>query len=229
MKKYYFRISTILFLVLGLTSCSNEETKTQSQVVARPTVPLQNGEVRIGTQIWMTRNLNVSRYRNVDPIPHVTDPTEWIGLTTGAWCYYSNSNGNGIVYGKLYNGYAVMDPRGLAPVGWHIPNDMEWVALKTSLGTQSGIKMRSKIGWQTTTNYMGTNSSGFTALPGGRRTSVEGVTVFAGQYGYFWSTTAVSSPNSNANSYWLLGYNSLIISQLNNSLAAGKSVRCLKD
>jgi uncharacterized protein (TIGR02145 family) len=227
MKKYYYTIITILFF--GLISCSDEEAKTKNLAASRPTVPLQNGEVQIGTQVWMTKNLDVSRYRNGDPIPQVTDPTEWIGLTTGAWCYYSNSNGNGIVYGKLYNGYAVMDPRGLAPVGWHVPNDTEWIALKTNLGTNSGIKMKSKTGWQTTTNYMGTNSSGFTALPGGRRTSVEGVTVFAGQYGYFWSTTAESSPNNNVNSYWQLGYNWPSLSQYSNFLAAGKSVRCVKD
>ena len=58
MKKYN-SITAILFF--GLLSCSNEETKTQNQVAARPTVPIQNGEVQIGSQIWMTRNLNVGR------------------------------------------------------------------------------------------------------------------------------------------------------------------------
>ena len=71
MKKYSFTIAAILFF--GLFSCSKEETKTQNQTALRPTVPIQNAEVQIGTQIWMTKNLNVSRYRNGDPIPQVAN------------------------------------------------------------------------------------------------------------------------------------------------------------
>ena len=76
MKKYYFTITSLLVLLIGITSCSNEESKTQNQIAARPTVPIQNREVQIGAQIWMTKNLNVSRYRNGDPIPQVTDPMQ---------------------------------------------------------------------------------------------------------------------------------------------------------
>ncbi|MBK9465523.1 MAG: fibrobacter succinogenes major paralogous domain-containing protein [Chitinophagaceae bacterium] len=84
----------------------------------------------IGTQQWMNNNLDVAFYRNGDPIPQVTDPTAWAGLTTGAWCYYNNDSTLGNKYGKLYNWYAVNDPRGLAPQGWHIPSDAEWTALE---------------------------------------------------------------------------------------------------
>ena len=84
MKKYYFTIASIFVIAIGITSCSNEETETQNQVAARPTVPIQNGEVQIGTQVWMTKNLNVSRYRNGDPIPQVSNPLQWASLTTGA-------------------------------------------------------------------------------------------------------------------------------------------------
>jgi len=107
MRKYYFTIASILVLAIGITSCSNEENKTQNQVAARPSVPILDTEVRIGNQIWMARNLNVSRYRNGDPIPQVTDPTQWTNLTTGAWCYLNNDPANGRIYGKLYNWYAV--------------------------------------------------------------------------------------------------------------------------
>ncbi|MBC7605446.1 MAG: hypothetical protein H7199_00585 [Burkholderiales bacterium] len=81
MKKYYI-IPTILFFLL--ISCSTEETKTQNQVASRPTIPITASEVQIGTQKWMTKNLNTSRYRNGDLIPQVTDPTQWSNLTTGA-------------------------------------------------------------------------------------------------------------------------------------------------
>ena len=71
----------------------------------------QPSEIIIGTQIWATENLNVTTYRNGDPIPEVSDIFEWQTLTTGAWCYYPGTGGT---YGKLYNWYAVNDPR-----AWH--------------------------------------------------------------------------------------------------------------
>jgi uncharacterized protein (TIGR02145 family) len=77
--------------------------------------------VIIGSQVWTSTNLNVSAYRNGDLIPQVQDDDTWNKLTTGAWCYYNNDSSNGTKYGKLYNWYAVNDPRGLAPKGYHIP------------------------------------------------------------------------------------------------------------
>ncbi|MEQ1800018.1 MAG: fibrobacter succinogenes major paralogous domain-containing protein, partial [Lacibacter sp.] len=85
--------------------------------------------VAIGSQTWLKKNLNVTTYRNGDPIPEVRDQTQWANLTTGAWCHYENNPANDAIYGKLYNSYAVNDPRGLAPTGWHIPADVEWKSL----------------------------------------------------------------------------------------------------
>ena len=79
------------------------------------------GAKKIGNQIWMTENLKVKKYRNGDIIPQVQDSLQWSQLTTGAWCYYENDPSKGI----LYNWFAVNDPRGLAPEGWHIPTDKE--------------------------------------------------------------------------------------------------------
>ena len=75
----------------------------------------------IGTQQWMSKNLDVAFYRNGDPIPQVTDPTAWAALTTGAWCYYDNDSTQGNKYGKLYNWYAVNDPRGFSTTGLAYP------------------------------------------------------------------------------------------------------------
>jgi len=80
--------------------------------------------VNIGTQTWMAKNLNVSIFANGDPIPEVKTNEEWKKAAEEkkpAWCYYENDPANGAIYGKLYNWYAVSDPRGLAPKGWHIP------------------------------------------------------------------------------------------------------------
>lgn len=81
-------------------------------------------------QEWSSVNLSVIRYRNGDEIPQVQDPNEWANLTTGAWCYYNNDPNNES-YGKLYNWYAIEDPRGLAPEGWHVPLDSEWETLSS--------------------------------------------------------------------------------------------------
>jgi len=94
--------------------------------------------VTIGTQTWTKCNLDVTTYRNGDPIPEVTDPAAWAALTTGAWCHYANNTANGTIYGKLYNWYAVNDPRGLAPIGQHIPTDAEWITLTDFLGGATG-------------------------------------------------------------------------------------------
>jgi uncharacterized protein (TIGR02145 family) len=124
-------------------------------------------ELKIGTQVWTTENLNVSKFRNGDSIPEVKTHEEWIKAIKNkqpAWCYCANDPANGKLYGKLYNFYSVIDSRGLAPAGWHIPSDNEWTTLIDFLGTVPGKKMKSTSGW---TKGSGTNESGFSALPGG--------------------------------------------------------------
>jgi hypothetical protein len=81
--------------------------------------------ISIGTQTWMAENLKTTKYRNGDPIPNVTDDTEWGKLSTGAYCDYDNIPDNSAIYGKLYNWYAVDDSRNIAPTGWHVPTDKE--------------------------------------------------------------------------------------------------------
>jgi uncharacterized protein (TIGR02145 family) len=140
---------------------------------------------------WTTENLDVSTYRNGDPIPQVTDPTEWAALTTGAWCYYNNDPANGAIYGKLYNWYALTDPRGLAPAGYRLITDAEYLALRTCL--QSGVplvpaggslKEAGTVHWAAP-NDGATNITGFTALPGGTRSfGFSGITTEAN----FWTS-----------------------------------------
>ena len=95
-------------------------------------VPLPS--VTICGKTWTTQNLDVTTYRNGDIIPQITDPTEWANATTGAWCYPNNDPALGAIYGKLYNHYAVTDPRNIAPQGWHVPVREEWVRFVTCTG-----------------------------------------------------------------------------------------------
>ena len=135
----------------------------------------------IGNQKWMTRNLDVDRFRNGDLIPHIESDEEWKKAGENgepAWCYYDNDPENGKKYGKLYNWYAVNDPRGLTPEGWNVPTDDEWDILEEFLGGKdiASYKLKSVEGWDDwkdkngeIQNTNGNNLSGFKVLPGGLR------------------------------------------------------------
>ncbi|MBP6231888.1 MAG: fibrobacter succinogenes major paralogous domain-containing protein [Chitinophagaceae bacterium] len=186
--------------------------------------------VTIGTQKWMSKNLDVTAYRNGDPIPQVTDPTTWASLTSGAWCYDS-SQGN--KYGKLYNWYAVNDPRGLAPEGWHIPSNGEWTTLSTTLGGDlvAGGKMKEagSANW-CCQNAGATDSSGFTGLPGGYRKSDGTFYKTPGHFAYFWSATESSSPIQQTAWIRSLSYaNAKLTTSPNFKKTHGMSVRCIRD
>jgi uncharacterized protein (TIGR02145 family) len=184
--------------------------------------------VRIGTQIWAAENLNVDRFRNGDPIPQAKSNEEWEKAGENqqpAWCYYDNNPANGVKYGKLYNWYAVNDPRGLAPNGWHIPNFEEWIILEDNLGGEAGKKMKSTSGW--INNGNGDNTSGFNAVPGGWG----GGNIYdsAGECAYWWSCSEQVTILGNDASYRSLRWNdeSLNIDYID--MSHGQSVRCLKD
>ncbi len=194
---------------------------------------LTNLSVTICDQTWMVKNLDVTTYRNGDPIPEVSDPTEWSNLTTGAWCYYENNIANGVQYGKLYNWEAVNDPRGLAPAGWHIPSDDEWKTLASCLGGAfiAGGPMKTTgtiedgTGLWASPNTGATNSSGFSGLPGGIRAGNQ--FYWIGQIGQWWSSTEEAG---NIIVDWNLGWLYDIFSRNTNlKQQNGFSVRCVKD
>ena len=235
MKKYYFITNSLLVLAVVLASCSQEQdNKTQNDTASRPTIPVMANEVSIGSQIWMTKNLNVSRYRNGDPIPQVTNITQWASLTTGAWCYYDNDPANGRIYGKLYNWYAVNDPRGLTPIGWHVASDAEWTTLTAFLGFAdvAGGKMKATGTLEAGTslwkspNASATHSSGFSALPGGYIADNGSGSFLINRYGYLWSTTEFGSLRAIAR---ILNYTNGSITTLEFFKDNGFSVRCIKD
>jgi uncharacterized protein (TIGR02145 family) len=189
---------------------------------------LLNNSITIGDQTWTSVNLNVSRYNNGDIIPQVTDQTEWANLTTGAWCYYNNDANNGATYGKMYNWYAVNDPRGIAPLGWHIPSDEEWTILTDYLGgsTVAGgdLKQSGTSLWNSP-NTGATNASGFNALPGGTRGN-DGSFSTIGTMGIWWSTS-----QSGINNIWTRDIQNFSTNVTRNfgEKKRGIYVRCIKD
>ena len=197
--------------------------------------------VTICAQVWTTKNLAVTAYSDGTVIPQVTDPTAWANLTTGAWCYYNNSSGSGATYGKLYNWYAaagiynaasLANPtlrKKLAPTGYHVPTDAEWITLTTCLGGENvaGGKMK-EIGtahWETP-NQDATNSSGFLGLPGGARNNTDGTFGSLGYVGLCWSSTQDDTTYAWSRN---LNYNYGSAYRENYNKIAGFSVRCLRD
>jgi len=193
--------------------------------------------VKIGNQWWMAENLKVTHYQNGDSIPNVTNDNEWQNSSTGAYCEYDNNGGYVATYGRLYNGYAVDDSRDIAPTGWHVPTDAEWLTMLESLGGYSpeyriaGVKLKESG----TTHWLepneeATNESGFTALPGGYR--IGGVPFSSGKYyslgesASFWTSREIGFVSRNK--YMLsYGFSGVFRSEANSQY--GLSIRCVKD
>lgn len=186
--------------------------------------------VKIGNQIWMTKNLNVDRFRNGDLIPEVKSSEEWkkAGLEgKPAWSYCYNDPKNGEIYGKLYNWFAVNDKRGLAPFTWQVPNEKEWNYLIEFLGGDAiaGVKMKHTTGWYRNNN--GNNLSGFTGVAGGYRNDEgEFIASLLDIGGYWWSST---SKNEQESFIRFLGWNIDSIKNGNIKNSFGFSIRCIRE
>jgi uncharacterized protein (TIGR02145 family) len=225
-----FGILTAVFILSG----SFKESRIENEIYQKPagTVTDIDGNVyhciTIGTQVWMVENLKVTKYRNGDPIPIVSDKTQWGKLQKGACCIYENKVSNNAIYGKLYNWYAVNDSRNIAPKGWHVPTDAEWMTLINYLGgeTVAGGKMKETgTALWLKPNAGATNSSGFKALPGGTR-GFTGIFNTMRYYCVFWSSTQVDEYQSYSHTL-----NYIVQTSLKNSSGKqfGFSIRCVKD
>ena len=213
MKLYISILATLLIL---LNSCKQEP---------------EFDAVKIGENRWMIKNLDVVTFKNGDTIPETKTKEEWVAYGTArkaAWCYYNNDIGEGAQFGKLYNWYAVNDPRGLAPAGYHVSTDLEWTSLVACLGGDSTaggkIKEAGLMHWLTP-NTGATNSSGITGLPAGCR-DFDGSFKYISSYGIWWSSTMEDSSYAWARDIY---YNDGVILRFSDLKILGFSVRCLKD
>ena len=195
--------------------------------------------VQIGGQCWFAENLRSENYKNGDTIPTGLSGSEWASTSSGAVSVYgegshscSSASLDGCdeswsqnQYGRLYNGHAVYDPRGLCPSGWHVSTEVDWTEmLNHLLGDSSTISLASLLkadyGWPQDGN--GTNSSGFSALPGGYRE--DGFFSSEGEFGVWWRPSAAMAAN-----YALIQGADDEVEQLSYILSAGFSVRCVRD
>lgn len=155
------------------------DRKNVSQSLHHEAAPLNT--VRVGSQVWLSENLNISVFRNGDIIPEAKTFEELMAsgiVKEPAWCYYAFDQGNADSYGKLYNWYAVMDERGLAPKGFHVSGKEEFDTLIQYYGGEGQNAFVPLI-----------HDSGFHAVYGGH----SGFGSFSGDRGFsgnYWSATA---------------------------------------
>lgn len=199
--------------------------------------------VRIGQHVWMAENLRTARYANGDVIPEVLGNAAWLTSTTGATCIYDADPTMLSNYGRLYNFLAVEDGRGLCPYGWHVPSLDEWHTLALAVGVApaeiqnlnlqsigcsinagSHLKSTSALWWDSAWPH--TNATGFSAMPGGLRGSGNGFFLGQGEYGAWWTSTAVNGYLAYRAS---LSYANPCFSRHDASYVSGLCVRCIKD
>jgi uncharacterized protein (TIGR02145 family) len=184
--------------------------------------------VTIGTQTWLKENLKTTRFQNGDTIPNIISWPQWADMSTSAYCYFNDDTNNANIYGNLYNWYTIEDSRQLCPIGWHVPQVIEWTTLIDYLGGDSvaGGQMKDTgILYWINPNSGANNNSEFSALPGGERDE-QGICLKIGTHAYFWSATGMHIFNSFS---YRLDYYSANIFAGDDSKVIGMSVRCIKD
>ncbi|MFZ4708057.1 MAG: FISUMP domain-containing protein [Bacteroidales bacterium] len=243
----FLRTFTFIILWLLCYCASAQSTKTTKPAVKTNTVQSPKSTsgttppkttlpdkgpkpIKIGPKIWTLENLNVTSFQNGDAIPEVKTAEAWKKAGENgepAWCFYNNDPANGAKYGRLYNYHAVVDPRGLAPYGWHIPSETEWETFINYLGgNTSGGKVMSKgtTMWKSPNKYA-TNETGFNALPSGSRFYFGDFTGINESTG-FWASTAIDRQSAFSHG---LDYYFGILETSSVGKGAGKAVRLIKN
>jgi len=197
--------------------------------------------IEIGGQCWFAENLRSSNYTNGEAIEEIEDSFIWATTNEGAQCTLNNDPENAFIYGRLYNGWSVLDERGLCPSGWHVPTDADWMTLESELGMTEwsglcddgfrgdfSVAQAMKASPDDEPGWNGTNSSGLSSLPGEAR----------GQYNFenltacnFWSQSEVDnfSPTCGLWSRRLRNFNFSGVERSNRDLNTGMSIRCIQD
>lgn len=256
--KNLFPIIAFLFLILVCCCKKEDDIKTgRSTAVFNPaksygTIKDIDGNVyktiALGDQIWMAENLRATHYQNGDTIPSVkgkTDLSIWGNLTSGALCSYNNTSDLDSIatFGFLYNGYAVTDNRNIAPEGWHVATDTDWDALETYVAAGGAItdafgngiaggRLKEAGALHFGSANHADNSSGFTALPGGVRSTSYNDAIYTskfeeiGHFSAYWSSSSIH-PGALLIRLMVSDFNGISRGQY--LLSFGISVRCVKN
>lgn len=188
--------------------------------------------VKIGNQIWMTKNLDVDCYANGDIIPEVQNADDWKNIKSGAWCYFMNDSKYGTKYGKIYNWYVLQNLSNIIPTGFKLPSKEDWEILKQNTKSIDYPQYEKYPNWWCATHLKsingwnkrnGDNLHNFNALPCGHRNSAG---KFKEDLVGFWSC----SIDENNNPYYMFIHDSENLAFL--SRASNKNdgwyIRCIK-
>ena len=194
--------------------------------------------VAIGTQCWFVENLRTPQFADGSVIPSVApDGLSWQTHNGPLQCAFGSDEGQVTTYGRLYNGYAVTDARGLCPTGWHVPSDAEFQSLELHLGMSTAVLQVD--GWRSggqggkmkassadSPGWNGSNSSGLTAIPAGLRSGVTGNFVQNGVSAYFYTSTPSTLDRLYIRYLYILNDG---IYRGPARMTSGYSVRCIQD
>jgi uncharacterized protein (TIGR02145 family) len=188
--------------------------------------------VEIGTQVWMSENLKTSKYRNGNLIATTNPSTLDVSGESSPKYQWANAGNesNVALYGRLYTWYAVTDVRNVCPAGWHVPSAEEFTALTNYLGSAAGSKLKEAgtVHWRSPNT--GTNESGFTALPAGRRDTGGGFLDLLHGLANWWSTDEYGPLYPDYGSACLrVDYDLSYVLREGYHKTLGCSVRCVKD
>ncbi len=231
----FSKVFLAVIVLFSISGCKKESSQVGEAKVAVTDIDGNiYHSVTIGTQVWLVENLKTTRYRNGDRLLDVMVNGNWGKTWYGEYGWYNNDSvANKGVYGALYDFHAAIDNRGLAPIGWHVPTVIEWNTLRNYLtdsiaGTR--LKESGTTHWKTPSgaysNNSGTNSTGFTALPGGIR-SPNGLFSGISYVGKWWAIEEVKLFTA----LTVEGMDSYYhdVSSVNEVENAGCSIRCIKD
>jgi uncharacterized protein (TIGR02145 family) len=230
--KSTIRILAFFLSILSTHSCNkeNDSNKVDDSVIKDADGNIYTS-VQIGTQVWTVENLKTTKYNNGEIIGTTSPATLNIGSESSPkyqWAYYGDEK-QVATYGRLYTWFAATDNRKVCPKGWHLPSDTEWTTLINYYMTDAAepgnqLKEAGLNHW-VTPNAGASNSSGFTALPGGWR-YYGGAGEYIGYFAYWWTST---TETSNEAKYWSMNYlHGGVVSNAMNK-RYGLSIRCLKD
>jgi len=236
------KIVGLILLIFGILGCTNDLDELIDDSVPTTGTFIDSRDnheyqwITIGNQTWMAENL--AYLPSVSPVAMDTAnlPSYYVFEYNGTNVNEAKATLNYATYGVLYDWMAALIS---CPAGWHLPSDEEWKQMEIALGmpenqmdesitsffrgTNQGVQMKNKSGWNNNGN--GSNSSGFSGLPGGYRFS-NGNFFFVGSISYWWSSSDGSETFA-----WARGlrYNSGGVCRNSNFKENGFSVRCIKD